>query len=360
MLKQLFSGSAKRAGEVASLYKISTLKAHNWSWRIGLAAVTVIVLNIIFMFFWSSEPEAVRPQTAMQQYLDEEQIYTKDKQVKTGVALTATTVHMIDNLLDKRGGYLSNDVLSPGVLMDNMPSWEYGVLRNLRDTATVFRNNFSTAGASQTKLDKDLSSVENLLRIDSTKWMMPQAEESYRDAGLALKRYLDRIVDDGNKESQFYARADNLRRFLRVVSPNLGSYSQRLAESVGTKSENLALAGDANAQQSTHAPKQVFEKTPWHEVDNNFYEARGYAWALLQEMRAIKVDFKAVLADKNATAYVDQLIRELEATQSTVWSPVILNGGGFGVVANHSQVMASYLSRANAILIELSSLLEKG
>ena len=55
-----------------------------------------------------------------------------------------------------------------------------------------------------------------------------------------------------------------------------------------------------------------------------------------------------------------QIIRELEAAQATVWSPVILNGSGFGLWANHSLVMASYISRANAALIDLRELLAQG
>jgi hypothetical protein len=39
---------------------------------------------------------------------------------------------------------------------------------------------------------------------------------------------------------------------------------------------------------------------------------------------------------------------------------VILNGTGFGLVANHSLVMASYISRANAAVIDLRDLLEQG
>jgi hypothetical protein len=43
-----------------------------------------------------------------------------------------------------------------------------------------------------------------------------------------------------------------------------------------------------------------------------------------------------------------------------VWSPIILNGSGFGLWANHSLVMASYISRANAALIDLRELLAQG
>jgi hypothetical protein len=77
-------------------------------------------------------------------------------------------------------------------------------------------------------------------------------------------------------------------------------------------------------------------------------------------LKAVEIDFADVLEKKNALVSLRQIIRELEATQETVYSPMILNGSGFGLVANHSLVMANYISRANAALIELSELLNQG
>ena len=57
---------------------------------------------------------------------------------------------------------------------------------------------------------------------------------------------------------------------------------------------------------------------------------------------------------------MQQIIRELEASQESIWSPMILNGDGFGLLANHSLVMANYISRANAALIDLNDLLSQG
>ena len=76
--------------------------------------------------------------------------------------------------------------------------------------------------------------------------------------------------------------------------------------------------------------------------------------------RAVEVDFAGVLEKKNALISLQQIIRELEGTQQHLWSPMVLNGGGFGVMANHSLVMASYISRANAALIDLRALLDQG
>jgi len=84
------------------------------------------------------------------------------------------------------------------------------------------------------------------------------------------------------------------------------------------------------------------------------------AWALLHFLRAAEHDFGDILAKKNALVSLQQIIRELEGTQDFVWSPLILNGTGFGLVANHSLVMASYISRANAAIVDLRDLLSQG
>ena len=101
-------------------------------------------------------------------------------------------------------------------------------------------------------------------------------------------------------------------------------------------------------------------KTPWNKIDDVFYEARGTTYALIHLLKAVEYDFSDVLRKKNALVSLRQIIRELEATQEPVLSPVILNGNGFGLFANHSLVMASYVSRANAALIDLRDLLNRG
>jgi hypothetical protein len=95
-------------------------------------------------------------------------------------------------------------------------------------------------------------------------------------------------------------------------------------------------------------------------IDNVYYEARGSSWALIHFLRAVEVDFLDVLEKKGALVSVQQIIRELEMTQQAVNAPMILNGEGFGVLANHSLVMASYISRANAAIIDLRDLLTRG
>ena len=134
----------------------------------------------------------------------------------------------------------------------------------------------------------------------------------------------------------------------------------RLSASVGQVrlSDNQQVGNDA-AESGLIGEGGVYE-TPWLQIDNVFYEARGQAWALAHLLRAVEVDFADVLAKKNATVSVRQIIRELEAAQATLWSPMILNGSGYGILANHSLVMANYISRANAGIIDLRQLLSQG
>ena len=190
--------------------------------------------------------------------------------------------------------------------------------------------------------------------------VLPATENVYQEGIDSLYKYLGRLQDPNSPDAQFYARADNLREWLGQVEKRLGSLSQRLSASVGQVRLNTDLAGDADAVQSTQTSSQLEVKTPWTEIDDVFYETRGAAWALIHLLKAVEIDFEPVLQKKNALISLRQIIRELEGTQEAVWSPVILNGSGFGLFANHSLVMASYISRANAAVIDLRSLLSQG
>ena len=305
-------------------------------------------------WWWDYEPDqfAVREHAALTAQSNTEQLVT-------GYITTATFIRAADTLLEKRGGYLSNDVFPPGIWMDNVPEWEFGLLTLLRDTARVYRNDFSRS-QSQSIEDPDLSEAEGKFFFDNSSWILPETEDEYRDGIVLFESYLRRLADSDATDAQFYARADNLQQWLGAVETRLGSLSQRLSASVGKRQLNVDLAGDAAAQQATAAPSDQVVKTPWLQIDNVFYEARGFTWGLLHILRALEQDFGDVLDKKNARVSLQQIIRELEPTQDAVWSPIILNGDGLGLLANHSLVMASYISRANAAIIDLRTLLEQG
>lgn len=342
-------GGAKK---VAGLYTPSAWKAHGWLWRIVLVVMTLVVIIAVLMFWWSREPSLFSVEEASQAYLAEGQTPV------VGSAMVGSTVKIIDVLLNKSGGYIRNDVTPPGILMDNIPEWEYGVLKQLREVSYAMRNEFSRS-QSQSAQVRELEVAENNLRHSSTQWMLPRTEGKYAEAQALFQTYGQEIADDDTSNAQFYARADNLASYLDMVSKTMGDLTQRLSASVGDVVVDIDAAS-TDVAQSSAAPAETEHRTSWWEIDNIFYETRGYSWALLHELKAARVDFEDTLRKKNALASLDQIINELEKTQKTVWSPMILNGRGFGFSANHSLVMASYISRANAAIIDLSQLLRDG
>lgn len=320
---------------------------------IAVGLLLLLVIMLALMIYWDSEPDLfdVKQQS---QYRNQ-----GSSDYVTGYVTTTAMIEVADTLLHKRGGYLSNDIMPPSVFMDNIPNWEFGVLTQLRDLARAMRNDFSRS-QTQSIEDKDLMVADPQLHFDSESWILPATEREYQKGIDALDQYLTRLSDPNEQDAQFFSRADNLRDWLAIVEKRLGSLSQRLSASVGQARVNTDLEGDADATQSTVKPDLVQVKTPWLEIDDIFYEARGTCWALTHFMHAIEYDLHDVLQKKNALVSLRQIIRELEATQDMVWSPMILNGTGFGFVANHSLVMASYISSANAAVIDLRNLLEQG
>jgi hypothetical protein len=240
-----------------------------------------------------------------------------------------------------------------------MPAWEFGVLVQMRDMGRSLRKSMSRSQSQSTE-DPALAKAEPLLHFNNNSWILPSTEGEYRKAIHLLQDYADRLSDENQSNAQFYARADNLRDWLGDVSTRLGSLSQRLSASVGQRRVNTDLAGETGARQSTVSDTEIDVRTPWLEIDNVFYEARGTTWALLHLLEAVEQDFGEALDRKGARASLRQIIRELESTQSTLWSPMVLNGTEFGFLANHSLVMASYISRANAAIIDLRDLLAQG
>jgi hypothetical protein len=305
----------------------------------------LIIINIALGIWWSQEPEIF--------------VVQKMPNAKIGETTVSTLARVVETLTNKPGGYLSNDYMPPGIVLDNIPAWEFGVVVQVRDISRVLRKDISRSQSQSTE-DASLALAEPRFNLTHTNFMLPAYEDYLQEGVEHLRNYEKRLADEDQYNAQFYARADNLNHWLTDVSTRLGSLSQQLSASVAEVRTNTDLAGDSAAKQSTYAPDSLNVQTPFLEIDDVFYEARGSCWALVHLLKAIEIDFNDILAKKNALASLRQIIRELESTQKTVWSPMILSGSGFGLWANHSLVMANYISRANAAIIDLKNLLEEG
>jgi hypothetical protein len=344
-----------------NLFRLRSLDGTPVAWwsvasRVGAGLLGVyLIACIVLAWWWNEEPEGFSPQEAAAVHAER-----AGARLVTGYTFSVTLIELMHALLDKRGGYLSNDRFPPGIWMDNVPSFEYGALVQVRDASRALRVDMSRS-QSQSAEDRDLSEAEPKFFFDNASWIFPQTESVYREGVGLLEGYVARLGSKQAGGAQFYARADNLRNWLAGVETRLGSLSQRLSSAVGKRQLDLdTIRGETDAEGVAVVPSDLEVKTPWLELDDVFYEARGQCWALIHLLKAADEDFAPVLENKNARVSLQQIIRELESTQQAVWSPIILNGTGFGLVANHSLVMASHISRANAAIIDLRALLAQG
>jgi len=292
-------------------------------WR--RVVLLLVVLLVLLGWYWSLEPDA--PQLA--------QLPAVRGQVSlpAGVATTAMLEATVQALFDKPGGFIGNDVLPPGVWLDNMAAFERGVMVASRDLVRAMRRDFSHSAAVSLE-DPDLQRAEPRFFFEGDQWLSTEGE--YREGLAALESYRLRLAAKP-AGAHFFARADGLSRWLADVDDRLNAYGRRLAR---------VSAPDASAADRSDTPAS------WSQIDDAFYEARGYAWALQAQQAAIGVDFAEVLRTADAGALHRDVIAALAGTQKPIRSPLILNGSEYGVLANHSLVMAGYLARARAAIAQ--------
>ncbi|AVQ00155.1 DUF2333 domain-containing protein [Ahniella affigens] len=320
----------------------------------GIAVIALLLLNLGLMWYADHPAEPFDPVAVAAA-----RAKSKGVPLVLGQTLTLTEIELVQRTLDKPGGYLSNDILPPGVLLDNVPNWEFGVLVQVRDLSRFLRGEFSKSQAQSTE-DTDLAEAEPHFAFSNNRWLLPSSESEYRAGISRTESYLDRLADQDQLDAQFYARADNLNLYLGEVERRLGNLSKRLSEGVARTEVAASMGTDPNAPPNASTPAETVRQTPWSQIDDVFYEARGACFAQVHILKAIDHDFARVLDDKNARVALRQIIQELEATQAPLNSPVILNGSPYGFFANHSLVIANYISRANAAIGDLRLQLERG
>ncbi|MCL7420818.1 MAG: DUF2333 family protein [Methylobacter sp.] len=339
---------------------LQDIKSKGILWGFGVLVLIVLVVLFILGAWWGSEPDQFNVQEEALLRAKE----TNNTEMPVGYTYANTLAHIAEVLLHKPGGYITNDVAPPGVFLDNISSWEFGALVMLRDAASALRNHFAR-DQSQSAEDPDLAVAEPYFYYEHNSWALPSTEAEYEKGIEALHKYMVRLHKYGGrvKHAQFYSRADNLWQYVEIVIKRLGGLSTRLSASTAGAElmPGMAVIEPGAALQSGQAKTTpILAQTPWLEIDDVFYEARGASWALLHILRAIKHDFHDILLDKRAMNTVDIMIKSLENALAPILSPMVLNGGGYGLFANYSLTMATYIARCNAAALDLRDIMNRG
>ncbi len=362
---------------MAASEKITDIKSKGTAWILGVLASAALLVVLILTQWWGREPVQFN---ILESAISQAGLATPEQSASTentesghgssevasyeilaaelplGYTYTATLAHIADTLLNKSGGYITNDIAPPGVLLDNITSWEFGALVMLRDATTALRNHFAR-DQSQSEQDPDLAIAEPYFYYEPNSWALPATEAEYEKGIQALHKYMQRLQDpNATKKAQFYSRADNLWQYTEVVIKRLGDLSTRLSSNASSSN----FAPGLTELELEEASGKSAAKVGWMEIDNVFYEARGASWALLHILRAVKHDFHDILLDKRAMRTVDVMIRELENSLTPTLSPMVLDGSGYGLFANYSLSMANYIARANAAALDLRDIMNRG
>ena len=190
---------------------------------VGTLAFAVVALGV----YWSLQPKTFDVRTVAL-----ERVGGDESRLIPGAVYVSTLGQVARSLLEKPGGYVYNDLAIPGVYLDNMPSWEYGVIKEVRDSLRALRNDFSRS-QTQSIENLDLRKADEFLNYDVESWILPSTESEFMEGIQALDRYLESLSTGTDRSARFFIRADNLAAYLAVVEKRLGSYAQRLSASVG-------------------------------------------------------------------------------------------------------------------------------
>ena len=145
----------------------------NHTGKVISGILAIVILGYAIAVYWSMEPDQFDVVAVAQ-----EDARASGNSMVTGYVTTHTLIAVTDTLLNKPGGYLSNDMMPPSVMMDNMPAWEFGALEMTRDLALSMRKDFSRSQSQSTE-HPSLKMAQPQFNISSTAWMWPSAEGEY-------------------------------------------------------------------------------------------------------------------------------------------------------------------------------------
>jgi hypothetical protein len=133
----------------------------------------------------------------------------------------------------------------------------------------------------------------------------------------------------------------------------MGGANTRLINAPRDIEKTLSI--EERVEESSGGSRMVDIDIPWRKIDDNFYYAQGVAYALYESFKAIRIDFRDVLNDKNSVKLAEKV---LEVLGRCHFEPLIIfNGDPDSIFANHSLNLSSVFNDArqktNSLIVAL-------
>jgi hypothetical protein len=302
--------------------------------RTGLGVISLLVFALLYwgvLGWWLSTVDrdlTFRPSPA-------------DLPPKGSVTIGMASAVM-DREVNQHGWVPNNPWFFPTWWLDNMPSFQRGVLKGVGQVVLETRDQIGRLrGTGGT--DADLEQAFTAFSYPPDRWWLnwefralisSSSESQYRDGIGALRKYNARVASG---QALFERRADTLAATL-----------DRLALSLGAASNAL----------NDHATKHSGDFIDTQD-DNVFYEAQGEAYAAYLLLSGLRQDYDGLVRNRELAAIWDQLQQGLR--QAAELDPlIVVNGDPAGtILPNHLLTLNAYMQTSRARLREITNILAR-
>ena len=225
----------------------------------------------------------------------------------------------------------------PAYFLDNMPSFQSGIIKSTGTMASAFARRLSPGVISSAE-DVSLQNAAKLLKYPGNIWMFapgstlkpaPSSSKQYRKARRQLLNYNAAVAE---KQLTFSRSAQDLEYFLLQIAVSL---SRSTAEIENQIREHSSSWLDTKA-------------------DNIFFynQGKSYAWYLL--IKALGNDYKNIIVETGEYENWTRLLKALEEASSL--SPFLIRNAELNdsLAPNHLSYLGFYLQKAENITRQIA------
>ena len=333
-------------------------------------ALGLFILGTALALYWTHIPPTFDVEEAARNMAVAKEHRMPDQALPKGYRTVSTMITLVDQLMTKPGGYQSNDIFPVTRIPDNMRNWEYGYVIQIRVLTQGLRFDLGRAGVNAVD-HEELREAEARFNFKHANWVLPSSEQQYKEGQAFLEAYLDKLNSASSPGQYFAPRNDQLISWLERQKNMLGSYTTLLQDNIGTvtfdtgilTSEPLptdeVVSGDAETGAVANKDGED-TLNGFFERDDVFYQVRGGVYALYHAMLAVRTDAKDTINSNNAMGIMNRVLNELEMANKPMRSPMVLSGSEYGIIQNHSLVLAGHLAKAHLAIQELQRQLAGG
>jgi hypothetical protein len=304
------------------------LPRRRWT-RIALAVVLIPVIYYVGGGLWIHR-------------IDDRPDFTPQNVAPGESRAVAMAVALITREVDDHHWTPMDPFFLPGAWLDNMPSYQTGIIRALARFTVEMRDQLARSRGSSPQ-DTDLDTAASRLNADPRQWvwtpsmsLLPSVTSAtqYRNGRAALLAYNKRLAAN---QANFERRADNLQAFLERIASDIGSTSAQIDRHIHDHGGDLL---DFYA-------------------DNLFYANKGQLYAYYMLLKELGNDYQNVVKERDVSGPWQQML-ETFRTASTLQPWVVVNGAPDSqFLPSHLVAQGFYLLRARTQLREVADILRK-